>query len=195
MIYRYCISASTRPYRTPAWRAMIYRYCISVSTPPYCTPMWRAMIYRYCIHRYCIVTVSIEFYTVDTKLAEMALLPSTNEVNEGYVFTRVCHSFHRGVSASVHVGIHTPPVADTPSSRHPPSRRLPLRTVRILLECILVVFKGFNNSKRKLPPVGLDLMLQIITGLGVQCLTNWAKLTFAGKSKTFRSIYSMLYWF
>ena len=37
------------------------------------------------------------------------------------------------------------------------------------------VFKGFNNSKKKLPPVGLDLMLQIITGLGVQCLTIWAK--------------------
>ena len=34
------------------------------------------------------------------------------------------------------------------------------------------VFKGFNNSKKKLPPVGLNLMLQIITGLGVQCLTK-----------------------
>ena len=34
------------------------------------------------------------------------------------------------------------------------------------------VFKEFNNSKKKLPPVGLDLMLQIITGLGVQCLTK-----------------------
>ena len=31
-------------------------------------------------------------------------------------------------------------------------------------------------------------MLQIITGLGVQCLTKWAKQ--AGKSKTFRSLYS-----
>ena len=33
------------------------------------------------------------------------------------------------------------------------------------------VFKAFNKSKKKLPPVGLDLMLQIITGLGVQYLT------------------------
>ena len=32
------------------------------------------------------------------------------------------------------------------------------------------VFNGLNNSKKKLPPVGLDLMLQIITGLGVQCV-------------------------
>ena len=52
------------------------------------------------------------------------------------------------------------------------------------------VFKGFNNSKKKLPPVGLDLMLQIITGLGVQCLTRWAKQAFAYKFKTFRSLYS-----
>ena len=34
------------------------------------------------------------------------------------------------------------------------------------------VFKGFNNSKKTLPPVGLDLMLQIITGLGVQYQTD-----------------------
>ena len=33
------------------------------------------------------------------------------------------------------------------------------------------VFKGFNNSKKKLPPVGLDLVQEIIAGLGVQCLT------------------------
>ena len=33
------------------------------------------------------------------------------------------------------------------------------------------VFKGFNNSKNKLPPVGLNLVQEIIAGLGVQCLT------------------------
>ena len=38
--------------------------------------------------------------------------------------------------------------------------------------------------------MGLDLMLQFITGLGVQCLTKWAKQAFACKSKTFRSLYS-----
>ena len=32
-------------------------------------------------------------------------------------------------------------------------------------------FKGFNNSKKMLPPVGLDLVQEIIAGLGVQCLT------------------------
>ena len=29
--------------------------------------------------------------------------------------------------------------------------------------------KGFNNSKTKLPPVGIDLMQENITGLGVHC--------------------------
>ena len=32
--------------------------------------------------------------------------------------------------------------------------------------------KDLTTAKKKLPPVGLDLMLQIITGLGVQCLTR-----------------------
>ena len=40
----------------------------------------------------------------------------------------------------------------------------------------IIVFKGFNNSKEKLLPVGLDLMQDIITSLGVQCLTIWANL-------------------
>ena len=59
-------------------------------------------------------------------------------------------SVHRGVSASVHARIHTHPWAPPPPSRHlplgrhpPPSRRLLLRTVRILLECILVHKKNF----------------------------------------------------
>ena len=30
------------------------------------------------------------------------------------------------------------------------------------------VFKGFNNIKKKLSPVGLDLVQEIIAGLGVQ---------------------------
>ena len=52
---------------------------------------------------------------------------------EGYVFTPVCQSFFsRGGSASVHAGI--------PHGTRPPqpNRRLLLRTVRILLKCILV---------------------------------------------------------
>ena len=77
---------------------------------------------------------------------------------KGYVFTLVCLS--TGVSASVHAGIpppeQTPPgtplgPGTPPGTRHPPcSRQLLLRTVRILLECILVLlcvwFCNSNNS-------------------------------------------------
>ena len=44
--------------------------------------------------------------------------------------------------------------------------------------------------KTKVPPVRFDLMQETITGLGVQCLTKWAKQAFACKSETFRSLYS-----
>ena len=59
------------------------------------------------------------------------LLPPANEVCEGYVFTRVCHSVHGG-SASVHAGItphqsrhpqeaeQTPPEAGTPPGADTP---------------------------------------------------------------------------
>ena len=32
--------------------------------------------------------------------------------------------------------------------------------------------KDLTTAKKKLPQVGLDLMLEIIAGLGVQCLTK-----------------------
>ena len=54
----------------------------------------------------------------------MQLLPSATKLWQGNVFTPVCHSLHRGISASVHAEIHTP-WADTPLSRHPPGRHLP----------------------------------------------------------------------
>ena len=59
----------------------------------------------------------------------MTFLLPANEVWEGYVFTPVCHSVHRGVSASVYAGIH-PPGANTPlGSRHPhPRSRHPTPT-------------------------------------------------------------------
>ena len=55
-----------------------------------------------------------------------ALLPPATKLGQGYVFTGVCDSVHKGgVSASVHTGIpHHPgsrhhPRADPPGSRHP----------------------------------------------------------------------------
>ena len=90
---------------------------------------------------------------------------------QGYVFTRVCDSVNRGVSASVHAGIppsadplgSRPPGADTPweqtptpRSRHLPQSRQPPPPSRlqhtvnewpvsILLECILVIHENFNQ--------------------------------------------------
>ena len=62
-----------------------------------------------------------------------------------YVFTPVCDSVHRGVWQTP-PGRQPPPTGQTPPplgrhslGRHPPSRRQLQRSVRILLECILVV--------------------------------------------------------
>ena len=64
-------------------------------------------------------------------------LPPATKLGQGNVFTGVCDSVNRGVSASVHAGIphlpgadtrreQTPPRADTPQSRHPPGADPPL---------------------------------------------------------------------
>ena len=68
-----------------------------------------------------------------------------------FLHLSVSQSVYRGVSASVHAGIHPlplgrhPPLADTSHGQTvilrqqtPPCRRLLQRTLRILLECILV---------------------------------------------------------
>ena len=40
-------------------------------------------------------------------------LPPATKLGQGYVFIRVCDSVHRGVSASVHAGIHPPSGTET----------------------------------------------------------------------------------
>ena len=96
------------------------------------------------------------------EIQEATLSITSIMLPQGNVFTPVCHSVHRGaVCLSAGWDTHTPwqtppgqtsPWADTPwvdtpwtdlPARHPPgqilpSRRLLQRTVRILLECILV---------------------------------------------------------
>ena len=41
-----------------------------------------------------------------------------------------------------------------------------------LAEMALLSSKELTTAKKKLPPVGLNLMQEIITGSGVQCLTT-----------------------
>ena len=40
-----------------------------------------------------------------------------------------------------------------------------------LAEMAILYSKDLTTAKKKLPPVGLDLVHEIIAGLGVQCLT------------------------
>ena len=78
------------------------------------------------VGRWCAVTYRL-FYFFDSLPLEIIFLLSTTKLRQGNVFTPVCHSVHRGVSAPVHAGIHallgrhpspgqSPlPWADTPS--------------------------------------------------------------------------------
>ena len=68
-------------------------------------------------------------YIIDRVLR---LLPPATKLGQGYVFTGVCDSVNRGVSASVHAGItppwsRHPPGADTPQEQMPPQSRHTLR--------------------------------------------------------------------
>ena len=65
----------------------------------------------------CLSTVEVSFMYYSN------LLPPANEVCEGYVFTPVCHSVHRGVSASVHAGIPHPPGSRPSMARQSPLAR------------------------------------------------------------------------
>ena len=56
-----------------------------------------------------------------SSLAYFKLLPPANEVCEGYVFTPVCHSVHRG-GVCLSACWDTPPRADTPQEQTPQSR-------------------------------------------------------------------------
>ena len=88
-------------------------------------------------------------------------LPAANEVCEGYVFTRICHSVHRGWRAWQGGGVrggggmrgrgdawqggHAPPPPDTKRYGDTVNERV----VRILLECILVkIYRKFSSFWR-----------------------------------------------
>ena len=74
--------------------------------------------------------------SVSDTLIKMAavLLLATTKLDQGKVFTGICNSVNRGVSASLHAGMHTPPRsrhspradppgADTPQNQVPPGTK------------------------------------------------------------------------
>ena len=85
-------------------------------------------------------------HKIQALVSHLLLLPPATKLGQGYVFTRVCDSVHRGVSAPVHAGIHTlmgrytprvdtlrtrgrhPPGRSHPSGRHPPGQTPPRQT-------------------------------------------------------------------
>ena len=85
------------------------------------------------------VAISTLFPFLKIYRLRLCLLPPANEVLLGYVFTRVCHSVPGpggGDPGPCPAGC----VSQHALRQTPPSIRLLLRTVRILLECILVGF-------------------------------------------------------
>ena len=90
------------------------------------------------------VTNTIYMYLLITFIYFFSFLPPTTKLGQGYVFTRVCDSVHRGESVSVLRGGLCPGglslgglcLGESLSWRPPYGNE---RAVRILLECILVV--------------------------------------------------------
>ena len=83
-------------------------------------------------------------------LYKKSFLPPATKLGQGYVFTRVCDSVHRGGGGSLVPGGLVPRGVWSRGECLVPGRGVPggdppgwplLRAVRILLECILV----FNN--------------------------------------------------
>ena len=106
-------------------------------------------------------------HQIQALVSPLLSLPPATKLGQGYVFTRVCDSVHRGVSTPVRAGIHTPmgrytPRADIPLGRHPQAdipwvNTPPLcsacwdtvnkQAVCILLECNLVYVCFFRIQK------------------------------------------------
>ena len=96
--------------------------------------------------------VSLIRATTHRRVSCLLLLPAS-KLGQGYVFTGVCNSVHRGgCLPQCMLGYHTPQEQTPPGRRHPPWEQTPppaqsmlgdtvnAREVRILLECNLVFF-------------------------------------------------------
>ena len=114
------------------------------------------------------------------------LLTSATKLRQGNGFTPVCHSVHGGCLPQCMLGYtppqtdtppgQTPPWADTPLGQTPPplpSRRLLQRTVRILLECILVFFNE-NNLELLTPYAEIITLTKRFTNEGKRGFSSLA---------------------
>ena len=81
-----------------------------------------------------LVTVNRQLRVIQTVRLQRQPLAARNwfitarkrSLGQGYIFTPVCHSVHRGGSSSVHAGIpHTPPEQATPWDQAPPRNQAP----------------------------------------------------------------------
>ena len=120
------------------------------------------------------------------------LLPPATKLGQGNVFTGVCDSVNRGGLSQCMLGYHPPrEQAPPPRSRHPPWEQAPpkktdpprsrpppaqsmlgdtvnARTVRILLECNLVLFIGTTTVYETTKNFNCQYIHFVITASSVQ---------------------------
>ena len=148
MEFRACFKCQhVMPFNIDSRRKRVYRKTVVVAEK-----RWSA-INTFCDRRFCVHAMT------------PCLLPPATKLGQGYVFTGVCDSVHRGgVPAQVPPQDQVPPRPGTPpgpgtppQTRHTPRTRYTprdqgdtvyARAVRILLECNLVAMVIFakNNN-------------------------------------------------
>ena len=69
--------------------------------------------------------ISLFYFLLPFIFRHRLYLPPATKLGQGYVFTRVCDSVHRGASAT-HPRVDTPWADTPPPGRHPLDRHTPL---------------------------------------------------------------------
>ena len=131
-----------------------------LGTLPTCTVSRQehSLLYRVLQKPSQLIILSFTYLKCQVLLLVKAIFTARKRsLGQGNIFTPVCHSVHRGGSASVHDGIPPPPSRHPPEAGTPPQEQTPPwsryppppeqimlgdtvneRAVRILLECNLV---------------------------------------------------------
>ena len=71
--------------------------------------------------------LSLGFCLLHRHVCEIKLLPPATKLGQGYIFTGVCDSVHRGVSGPGGISLPSTPPSDQtpPATRHPPRDQAP----------------------------------------------------------------------